>query len=93
LIGASPAGEFVPFEINISADVGQVTLPAAAHVMSPRKKVEDDAPAPPARLPTGRLPVTSVVRLTAAKDGGLVPCRTVVFDPTDKHPTTAPAAG
>src|SRR3990167_1422894 len=38
----------------------------AAHVASPRQKVEEEAEAPLLRLPTGRLPLTSVddARLT-----------------------------
>jgi len=41
----------------------------ADHVPSPLQKVEEDAPVPLLRFPTGRLPVTSEARLTEAQVG------------------------
>ena len=41
----------------------------ADHVPSPLQKVEEDAPVPLLRFPTGRLPVTSKARLTEAQVG------------------------
>ena len=49
-----------------------VTVPlpgGAAHVPSPRQNVEALADVPEFKLVTGKLPLTSVVRLTAANDG------------------------
>jgi hypothetical protein len=40
-----------------------------AHVPSPLQKVEADADVPEFRLETGKLPVTSAVRLTAPNEG------------------------
>jgi hypothetical protein len=61
-----------------------VPVPAGVdHVPSPRQKVEALALAPPARLVTGRLPVTSAARFTAAKLGSpaALPCNNVVVVP------------
>lgn len=45
-------------ELMIAGVVNVETL-GEAHTPSPRKNVNDDAPAPLARFPTGRLPVIS----------------------------------
>lgn len=67
------------------ADAGQVILPpeGVAQVPSPRQNVLDEAPVPLFRLPTGRLPVTSVASDTAEKLGfpEALPCSTVVVVP------------
>ena len=49
-----------------------MTLPApagVAHVPSPRQNVVEEAPLPEFKFPTGRFPLTSVVRATAPKLG------------------------
>lgn len=61
-------------------------LPAGvAHVPSPRQKVVLEADVPLFRLVTGKLPVTSALKLTALNDGtpAALPCRTVVVVPSD----------
>lgn len=65
-----------------------VTVPdpgGAAHVPSPLQNVEALALVPEFKLVTGRLPLTSVVRLTAAKVGApaALPCSTVVVEPRE----------
>jgi len=63
----------------------------AAHVPSPLQNVLLDAEVPLLRLVTGKLPVTSADRLTAAKDGApaAFPCSTVVVVPNDPRVLTA----
>jgi len=63
-----------------------VTVPlpgGAAHVPSPRQKVEPEAAVPEFKLVTGKFPVTSVVSATAPKVGAppALPCSTVVVVP------------
>ncbi len=65
-----------------------VTVPdpgGAAHVPSPRQKVALDAAVPLFKLVTGKLPVISLVKLTAPKVGAPpeLPCSTVVVVPSD----------
>jgi hypothetical protein len=63
-----------------------VPLPGGAdHVPSPRQKVEALALTPPARLVTGKFPVTSAARFTAAKLGrpAALPCNNVVVVPVE----------
>src|SRR4029077_16850820 len=65
-----------------------VTVPlpgGAAHVPSPRQKVDEVAAVPPLRLVTGKLPLTSVDSATAPKVGAPpeLPCNTVVVVPRD----------
>ena len=71
-----------------------VTVPVpggAAHVPSPRQKVEAEALVPLFRFVTGRLPVMSAARFTAAKLGApaALPCSTVVVDPAEPRIVTA----
>src|SRR5262249_22815236 len=56
----------VPWFDPAADTVDTVPLPLAgvAQVASPRQKVEAEAPCPPFRFLTGRLPVTSVPRFT-----------------------------
>ena len=56
-----------------------------AHAPSPRQNVELDAPEPPPRLETGRLPVTFAVRSTVAKKA-----TAPKFTPFDFVTTSAP---
>src|ERR1700682_922945 len=62
----------VPLKVAISPDTlepGPLTLPepdGVAHVASPRQNVEAEAAVPPLRLPTGRLPVTSLASRTVS---------------------------
>ena len=63
-------------------------LPAGvAHVPSPRQNVLDEAEVPLLRLPTGRLPDTSVDRTMAPNDGrpAAFPWRTVVVVPSEAN--------
>jgi hypothetical protein len=74
--------------VNGEVKVMLVTLPPAAgvaQVPSPRQNVDAFALVPLLRLVTGRLPVTSVTRLTAPNDGSptALPCKTVVVVPSD----------
>lgn len=64
-----------------------VTVPlpgGAAHVPSPRQKVDELALVPEFKFVTGRLPVTSLESATAPKVGApaALPCRTVVVEPS-----------
>jgi len=72
----------------------RLVIPVAgglAHVPSPLQNVLLLALVPLFRFVTGRLPVTSAVRLTAAKDGAppALPCKTVVVVPNDPSVDTA----
>jgi hypothetical protein len=62
---------------------GVVVPVGVAQVPSPRQKVVAEALVPLFKLPTGKLPVTSVERLTAPKLGvpAALPCKTVVAVP------------
>jgi len=71
-----------------------VTVPepgGAAHVPSPRQKVDALALVPLFKFVTGRFPETSVAKLTAAKLGAppALPCRTVVVLPRELSTVTA----
>jgi hypothetical protein len=71
--------------VNVPAAV-TFPLPAGvAHVPSPLQNVLDDADVPEFRFVTGKFPVTSAERLTAAKDGtpAALPCSTVVVVPNE----------
>ena len=63
----------------------------AAHVPSPLQNVELEAEVPLFRFATGKFPVTSADRLTAANDGAppAFPWRTVVVVPSDPSVETA----
>ena len=56
------AGVVPPLDTTGDVPVTLVTVPAAAHVPSPRQKVDADALVPLFKLATGRFPVTPVVK-------------------------------
>lgn len=75
----------IPVSVPVKDPV--VAAPAGtAHVASPRQNVDDDALVPLLRLATGKLPVTSALRLTALHV--LFPCRSV-FAVADPEPRRA----